>query len=760
MGSPPQIVNAAKAVTVPGGSRGERMTAAWRGLLVTLLLLAAFAFKGALVQPPVAAPRAETGGFDANRAIARLQRILGDQRAHPVDSPSDDAVRGRLIAELRAIGLDPQVQEATDCSALPRQRYVSCSHIRNVVATIAAEKPGHQLLLNAHYDSTPTGPGAADDGLGVATLLEVGAILKAAPPPRPVTLLFNEGEEFGLNGAHAFVRSNPLARSVNSLINVDVRGVAGPALMFETNDPNEAAISIYSKAARRPYANSISTDFAKLIPNTTDVVFFKPQGWTLLNYGIIGNETRYHSPGDTVEALNRNSLAHVGSEVLATARAMAAVQDPSAHGSDRITFTDIAGRGFIHLPLGIAAALLSALVLVSILLAYRGKALGRPLGIAAVTVVGGILVSAFAGFLLNLFRAGDFWRAHPLVPYLALYAVLLLTMAILYGRLGRGIDRRRMRAASWLFILLVGSVLSIALPGATIFFLIAPAAALLGIGVARRSPPLGSALALVAIVIQFVMFAELLALIEMLLIDGPLWAVVPLAALTVLPALIEVEPGTMRPSIGILFLCSLGLSAAALSEPRSSRDRPLSFSIDYFRDLQKKTANWAIATKQAPLPHQFPGTWERGTLAYDGRTRWIMPAPQLQTPLPFAKILASEPNGSGRRLRLILSPGGANSVAIRFPANAKVLAMGLPGAANSIPSKGLPSKALLRCTGRTCEGLEIEVILGDQRPVEAELFSTRFALPPEARPLVEGRPRDAIPQYAPDQTITRSVVRL
>ena len=66
------------------------------------------------------------------------------------------------------------------------------------------------------------------------------------------------------------------------------------------------------RRSRRPFANSISTDFAKLIPNTTDVVFFKPRGWTLLNYGIIGNETRYHSPGDNLAALDRNSVAAVG----------------------------------------------------------------------------------------------------------------------------------------------------------------------------------------------------------------------------------------------------------------------------------------------------------------------------------------------------------------------------------------------------------------------------------------------------------------
>lgn len=737
------------------------MAAAWRGLMVAALLLAAFALKGSIIGPPSRPSDVKTGEFDADRAAARLQRILEDQRAHPVDSPADDAVRARLIAELRAIGLDPQVEDDIDCSAIPKSRYVSCSRVRNVVATIPSRRDGPQLLLNAHYDSTATGPGAADDGLGVAALLEIGSILKASPPTaRPVTLLFNEGEEFGLNGAHAFVRNNPLAAKVNSLINIDVRGVTGPALMYETSDPNQAAIGIYTAAAKHPYANSISTDFAKLIPNTTDVVFFKPRGWTLLNYGIIGNETRYHSPGDTVAALDRNSLAQVGSEVLATTRAMAAVPDPSLKAGGRTVFTDVLGRGFVHLPLLPAALILGLLLLASILLAVREKAAGRPLAAAAAMTVGGTTASVFVGFLLSLLRPGDFWRAFPLVAYMALYAVLLLVMTAIYMRLGRSIDHRRMRSATWLLILIVGSVLSIILPGATIFFLIAPAIALVAIVLSRRSPGAGNLLAILAVLVQFSMFAELLALIEMLLIDGPLWAIAPLAAIAALPALVELDPSALRPSIALLLLSSLGLSAAALAMPRSSAARPLGFSIDYFRDQEARSANWAIATKQAPLPRSYPGQWNKGVLPYNGRTRWIMTAPLLNSPTPSARAIASEPMGAGRRLQIILSPGGADSISIRFPKDANVLALGMPGAAALIPAGGEPQKPMLRCTGRSCEGLRIEVVLAGRKPVKAELFSTSFGLPAEARPLVAARPLNAIAQYAPDETITRSVVRL
>jgi hypothetical protein len=256
------------------------------------------------------------------------------------------------------------------------------------------------------------------------------------------------------------------------------------------------------------------------------------------------------------------------------------------------------------------------------------------------------------------------------------------------------------------------------------------------------------------------MFAEMLALIEMLLIDGPLWAVTPLAALAALPILLELEPARLRPALGVTAIAALGLSGAALAMPRASEKRPLGMSIDYYRDANSGSANWAVATKQAPLPDKFPGMWSKGTLPYNGRTRWLSKAPLLPTPVAAARLVSSEAAGKGRRIRVALSPGGGNSMAIRFPESAQVIAMGLPGAAVPVPADGEPSKPSLRCTGRSCEGLVIEALLGNSRPVTAELFSTRFGLPPEAAPLVGARPRNAIPQYAPDSTISRTQVKL
>ena len=719
------------------------------GLFAALML--AFAGKGLLLRPPASPIAAAPGSFDAPRAAQRLERILGDERPHPVDSLANDGVRTRLVGELRALGLSPQVRERMNCNGMPKSRSVSCSLTRNVTASIGPTD-GRRLLLNAHYDSTPTGPGASDDGIGVAVMLEIAALLRDTPPPRPVTLLFNEGEEFGLNGARAFVESDPLAREVDSLLNVESRGVSGPALMFETSTPNAAALADYGRAAMRPYANSISTDFATLIPNTTDVTVFRERGWKTLNYSIIGNEARYHSPGDTFDALDRSSLYHLGSEVLAATRTLAG--NDTATGAGRTVFTDIAGRGFVALPLGVAWAMLASLLIATALLAFRRKALGRPLIAVAGAVVGAVLVAVLASESAALLRPGDFWRAFGLVAYLAVYATIIAVAAALLSRLARGIDRERLRCACWLLILIVGGAASLVLSGATIFFLFPPLIALAAMFAARRSEAVSTALFWAATLLQLLLFGELLGLIEMLLVDGPLWAVAPLAALAVLPIVIEF-PRMMRIALVAMGLVAIGLWVAALIMPRTSEARPGAFTIDYVRDDVRGKANWTVASKKTPLPDDWNrfGKWRSATAALNGRSRWSTTAPLIEVPRPAMRLLSSVADGNGRRVLLAIGRGGGDALAIKFAKDAPLVAMGLRDRPRLVPRDAKPGPAFLRCTGRACDGLVLEVRLADRKPVKAELIGIRFALPAEAAALTTARPARSHPQYAPDSSI-------
>lgn len=716
--------------------------------LAALALLALFAVKNRLLDPPAAATHVTSGEFDHQRAIERLERILGDQRPHPVDSDADDAVRERLIVELRAIGLQPRIQEATDCSDFPKSHTVSCSHVRNVIAVLPGpNRPA--LLLNAHYDSTPTGPGAADDGIGVATMLEVAALMKDAPRDRPIIFLFNEGEEYGLNGAAAFIARDPLAKTVGRLINMEARGVSGPASMFETNTPNGAAIADYGSVTRHPFANSLTADLAKLIPNSTDVVKFKVAGWETLNFAIVGNETRYHSPGDTVEALSRDSLAHMGSEVLASTRRLAGPE--VATGKGQTVYADVAGLSFPRLPQWLALTGVALLTITTLGLSWRRKA-WKALGSVALVTLGALTIAALPALIVSLFRHGDYWRAYPGVTYFAVYATLLAGLVYGVARIARRHDVANLRLACWTMTMIVGGLLSIALPGASIYFLFGPALALIGIIVESRAATIGRTLTLIGALVQLVMFIEVMAIFEVLLIDGPLWAVTPLAALASLPILVEAADRPAPRSWMPLAAVALIAWCAAFFIPRGNAARPESFTLDYVRDDMKGRTNWAIASKQAPIPATLSrfGPWKTEKLPYNGRLRWVSPAPAIDTPHASLVRTANVQTGEGRIATFRLHSGGANAVLLRFDEKAPVIAMGLPGQRHPINRKTSDGPSVLRCSGRACDGLLVEVEFGTSEPVRAMLIAQIFAPPAEAAPLLAAVPLHSQPQYAPN----------
>ena len=165
-----------------------------------------------------------------------------------------------------------------------------------------------------------------------------------------------------------------------------------------------------------------------------------------------------------------------------------------------------------------------------------------------------------------------------------------------------------MRAAAWLLVLLIGTAVSVALPGATIFFLFAPAVALVGVALERRSPRTAFALAVLGDIDPVRDVRGVARLIETLLVDGPVWAVAPLAALAALPALIELGRRQMRPAI-----CRAARHRGSASGwlrmivPRSSAERPVGFGIDYFRDADHEQARyWGIADQAGAAAGRLP----------------------------------------------------------------------------------------------------------------------------------------------------------
>jgi hypothetical protein len=725
---------------------------------LALLLLGALALKDAIITLPSPPVAANAPGFDANRAVARLQRILGDQRPHPVDSANGDAVRERLLVEMRTAGLNPRVTDDFTCNDNRRSRTINCARIRNLVATIGPAA-GRHLVLVSHYDSTFAGPGASDDGIGVATMLEVAAQLRGRPLARPITFLIDEGEETGLIGARAFLDHDPVAARVGTLVNFESRGVNGPAIMFETSRPNGAAIALYRAAAARPLANSLSTDLYGLIPNSTDVSVFDERPWTILNFAVIGNETHYHSMGDDLASLDLRSLQHMGDQALAVAT-RAAAGDPAPAGTR--LYADLGGRVLVVLPLLVGLALLVVLLLFFLNQSWRRQAAGRPL-LAVALAIGGATLFAFAGhFIVQLIRPGDYWRAFPLVTMTAVYASALAACAMALRLFAGTPERTRLRAAFWLAFLLLGAAISCIAPGAAIYFLAPPLAAALGMALRHRWPRAEQAGAIVAALLLYFTFGPALGLFETLMNGGPLWAFAPLGAVIMLPALIECWPLVERARAlfvvaGAIDLAMLGWIAAGVM-PAYSADRQQLFTIEYVRDEAAGTARFAVNNDGAPVP--YAGPWQRLELPYTTRRRWAAPAPAIPVPAPQVVVAGRHAVAGGERIDFILHPNGASSLALVAPADAGLVAAGGNGSYRSFGRGAVTDKYSLRCIGRACDGARLSLVRTGRGPVEIVVVGTSPGLPPVADALVSARPADARPQYGPDATITLGRLRL
>ena len=728
------------------------------GLVV--LILAAIVAKSLLL--PVPAVHSGPGEFDATRAKARLAFVLGDQRPHPADSAADDAVRGRLIAVLRQIGLTPIVRDQLACNDFQKARVVACARVRNVVATLGPQT-GRALLLSAHYDSVPVGPGASDDGIGVATLLEVGSIMKDRPLRRPIILLFNEGEELGLIGARAFL-ADPLSRKVDSLLNFEARGVTGPVTMFETSRPNDAAILTYASAVRRPYASSLSTDVARLIPNDTDVTTYKERGWLTLNSAIVGNETHYHSPGDDLASLDVRSLQDMGDEALGLTSRLSAGA-PRAEGN-RI-FSDLMQRLFVQMPLALGLVCLLLLLAISGALAWARSALIGGTAVVLGALVAGGASAWLAITIMGVLRAGTYWRAHPEFAFGAIYATTLLGALAVLSTLAAQRRTTQLRAAFWFLFLLIGCVLSLVAPGGMIYFLIPPAIVLAGVLAARWYPPAETIGGLAGLLLLYFSWGELLSALEELFSPGPLWIVAPVAAIMITPALIEGHDLFSRKSPRITLLGSASIALLAwivvASAPAYSQDRQQRFTIEHVTQYPSGKASWSIINDGAHLPVGFShlGQWHRGKLDFSERLRWFAPAPpDPSVRPPSIQLLETVRAGNEREIRLRLKANGAERISMVAPPEAQIRTAGVPGFIRSIANSDSSGKFTISCTGRSCDGLELTLDLDSRAPVVLTLVGARNGLPTTAAPLVAARPRFARPQYVPDETIGISRVRL
>jgi hypothetical protein len=367
---------------------------------IVLLLALLIGFSIYAQAPPSAGPAdTSAAGFSASRALQHLSVIAA--QPHPSGSAAQDGVRDYLMRELKAAGLEPQIQHSF--LFRPSQGAPSTG-IQNVLARLKGTGNGRAVLLVAHYDSRKESSGASDDGAAVATLLEALRTLKAGEPLKnDVIFLFTDAEEDGMLGSQVFVAEHDWARDVGVVLNFEARGNTGPVLMFESSDNNDWLIGEFAKVAPFPFAHSLSYEIYKLLPNDTDLTTFKEAGLAGLNFAQIDGIAHYHSPQDNLSAVDVRTVQHQGSYVVALTKQFGNV-DLNQTSNHNAVYFDLFGRMLVHysyvwvIPLTLLTGVLFVVVLI---LGFRKhKLASRELLWGAATFLVSIVVASVAGFLL------------------------------------------------------------------------------------------------------------------------------------------------------------------------------------------------------------------------------------------------------------------------------------------------------------------------------------------------------------------------
>ena len=747
--------------------------------LVVLAIIFFLSFEG--LRPPAPRPASVPASeFSAARAREILNHLVGDGVPHPMGSAQNDVVRGRVLDEFASAGYLPTVQTGFACD-----EQGDCGSVQNVLARLDGSEPGPAVLLAAHYDSVPAGPGAFDDGAGAATVLAIARIFKSLPQLRhSIIFLIDDGEEAGLLGARVFVNQHPWAKDVRAVVNVDSRGTSGPSLMFETGDANEWALHLYAQHAAHPNTSSVFYTAYKQIPNDTDFTVFKAAGYQGLNFANIRDVVHYHTPLDNLENADPATLQHDGDNALSSLQAFANADISNPPKSEAVYF-DLLAICTIRWPATrtVAIALSAAfLLLLEIAWLFCKKKLTGPeflWGLLAWPV--SILAIAVFAFLLSfILRKGGAmpvpWTAHPHPAQVAFWSLAIALVAFTAQRFASRTGFFGLWSGTWIWWALLSIALAARMPGISYVLLAATcAAALAGLLLVFR--PLSSSLvAILPLAVSAIVGFPL----ALMLYQGFGGRALPVIAVLVAVLLSPLAPlcadvqrtrGVSILALPWLAVASMLLASfAAIVVPAFSAKAPEHVNLQYVQEADSGNSQWVVypASTHLPEPIRLATNFraqDGGAFPWIPDAAFFAAAPHVAVAPPTFTILESTELPARRRYRTLLrSERGASEAVVMFPPDSRI---------DSVQAADEPVQPQTEKVRQyqnnwyaydfyamPAKGVEVSFTLPAGKPVEVYVLDVTYALPLEGMFLLKSRPLTATPFGEGDCTIASRRVQL
>jgi Zn-dependent M28 family amino/carboxypeptidase len=170
--------------------------------------------------------------FAQKQATAAEQGAIGAIIVNNAPGPLNGTLVDPAAGVIPTVGVTPEVGAALTAGAtatLDLQATQTEQTSRNVIAQTRTGRPDNVVMLGAHLDSVPEGPGINDNGTGSAALLETALRLGGQPQvTNAVRFAWWGAEELGLVGSAAYVDGLSFEQRLDTALYLNFDMVGSP----------------------------------------------------------------------------------------------------------------------------------------------------------------------------------------------------------------------------------------------------------------------------------------------------------------------------------------------------------------------------------------------------------------------------------------------------------------------------------------------------------------------------------------------------
>ncbi|KAL3041708.1 endoplasmic reticulum metallopeptidase 1 [Trematomus bernacchii] len=385
-----------------------------------------------------------SGDFNAVRARQHLEKITS-VGPRPVGSHENEVLTvGYLLEQIENIRVETaagphkvtvDVQRPTGTFSIDFLGGFTSFYDRVTNIAVRLEpKSGsqHFMLANCHFDTVANSPGASDDAVSCAVMLEVLHSLanQSTPLLHGVIFLFNGAEENILQASHGFITQHPWAKQVRAFINLEAAGVGGKEVVFQTGPENPWLVQAYVQAAKHPFASVVGQEVFQsgIIPSDTDFRIYRDFGNIPgIDLAFIENGFIYHTKYDTADRILTDSIQRAGDNILAVLKYLVnseKLADSSEYRHGNMVFYDLLGVFVVAYPARVGT-ILNYMVATATFLYLAKKAsmpgngggryvreLACATGVAVLSWVVTLLSVLILALLVTLLGRSMFWYNH------------------------------------------------------------------------------------------------------------------------------------------------------------------------------------------------------------------------------------------------------------------------------------------------------------------------------------------------------------